>query len=315
MAGIFHPYYSVALAPAVGALVGMGSVVLWRRSDTAGRVMLAAVLAITTLWSATLLGRSSNFAPWLRPTVLVVGLAASVMLLATARIPRLFAAGLAGVAIAAGLGGPAAYAVQTASTGHSGAIPSAGPAVTAGGGFGGPRGGFGGPRGGFGGQGNGFGGFGGGRTFNGKNGGGFSPGLGRGQVPGGGLNGPGGFGGAGGLLDAGTPSAQVVALLRANADQYRWVAAAIGANSAAGFQLAANAPVMPIGGFNGSDPSPTLAQFQQYVESGQIHYFIGSGGFRANGGSQDSEQIAQWVAQNFTATTVGGVTLYDLTAH
>jgi hypothetical protein len=161
-------------------------------------------------------------------------------------------------------------------------------------------------------------GFGGGRTFNG-NGlpGGFGNNLGRG----GGLNGPGGFGGAGGggggaggLLDAGTPSAQVVALLQANAGQYRWVAAAIGSNSAAGFQLAANAPVMPIGGFNGSDPSPTLAQFQQYVQSGQIHYFIGSGGFRANGGSRDSEQIAQWVAQNFTATTVGGVTLYDLTA-
>jgi len=319
MAGIFHPYYSVALAPAVGALVGMGSVLLWRRYDTAGRVVLAAVLAITTVWSATLLGRSPNFAPWLRPSVLVIGLAASVMILATARLPRMVGAGLAGVAIAAGLGGPAAYAVQTASTGHSGAIPSAGPAVAAGRSFGGP-GGFGAFPGGNGG----------GRTSNGGNGfgpggfapGGFGPGLGGnnlrpGRTPGGGntVNGPGGFGGggAGGLLDASTPGAAVVALLQANADHYRWVGAAVGSNSAAGFQLAANAPVMPIGGFNGSDPSPTLAQFQQYVYGGQIHYFIGSGGFRANGGSQAGEQIAQWVAQNFTATTVDGVTLYDLT--
>jgi hypothetical protein len=72
---------------------------------------------------------------------------------------------------------------------------------------------------------------------------------------------------------------------------------------------------MPIGGFNGSDPFPTLAQFQQYVHNGQIHYFIGGGGFGgANGGSQSSQQIATWVSQNFTSTTIGGVVLYDLTA-
>ncbi len=122
-----------------------------------------------------------------------------------------------------------------------------------------------------------------------------------------------GRGGAGGLLDAGTPSAEVVAALQGRRRAYTWVAAAIGSNSAAGFQLATGEPVMPIGGFNGSDPSPTLAQFQQYVQSGQIHYFIGGGSFRANGGSQASQEIASWVEQNFTAITVGGVTLYDLT--
>ena len=35
---------------------------------------------------------------------------------------------------------------------------------------------------------------------------------------------------------------------------------------------------MAIGGFNGSDPSPTLAQFKAYVADGEIHYFIASGG-------------------------------------
>jgi hypothetical protein len=159
-----------------------------------------------------------------------------------------------------------------------------------------------------GGFGGGFGGGGGG--FPGGQPGGFSPGNAGGA---GGFGGPGGGGGAGGLLDAGTPSSEVVALLQADAGRYTWVAAAIGSNSAAGFQLSSGEPVMPIGGFNGSDPSPTLAQFQHYVQNGQIHYFIGSGGFRANGGSQASQEIAQWVEQNFTATTVGGVTLYDLT--
>ena len=71
---------------------------------------------------------------------------------------------------------------------------------------------------------------------------------------------------------------------------------------------------MPIGGFNGSDPSPTLAEFQAYVAAGDIHYFIGGGGFGANGGSNDSSDIASWVAANFTTQTVGGATVYDLTA-
>jgi hypothetical protein len=72
---------------------------------------------------------------------------------------------------------------------------------------------------------------------------------------------------------------------------------------------------MPIGGFNGSDPAPTLAQFQQYVHEGKIHYFIASGGSMPAGGSTTAQQIAAWVADNFTATRVGGVTaVYDLTA-
>ena len=131
--------------------------------------------------------------------------------------------------------------------------------------------------------------------------------------------GGGAAGGMGGLLDAGTPSADVVKALQANASKYTWVAAAIGSNTAAGFQLGSGEAVMPIGGFNGSDPSPTLAQFQQYVAKGQIHYFIGGGGFggggfgSANGGSRASSDISTWVEAHFTATTIGGATLYDLT--
>jgi 4-amino-4-deoxy-L-arabinose transferase-like glycosyltransferase len=97
------------------------------------------------------------------------------------------------------------------------------------------------------------------------------------------------------------------------------VAAAVGSNSAAGYQLATQEPVMAIGGFNGSDPSPTLAQFQAYVAAGEIHYFIGSGSGLGGGGGglsatgNTSSQIASWVASTFTATTVDGVTVHDLT--
>ena len=74
---------------------------------------------------------------------------------------------------------------------------------------------------------------------------------------------------------------------------------------------------MAIGGFNGSDPSPTLAQFQQWVAQGRIHYFItqGSGGFGGglSASGSTSSQISTWVEDTFTAQTVDGVTVYDLT--
>ena len=78
---------------------------------------------------------------------------------------------------------------------------------------------------------------------------------------------------------------------------------------------------MAIGGFNGSDPSPTLAQFQQYVADGEIHYFIaGGGGFGGGPGGtagrrrQQLEHEIASLGQRRTSprTTVDGVTVYDL---
>jgi len=45
MAGIIHPYYTVALAPAIGALVGLGVTQLWRdRASAKSRVTLASAV-------------------------------------------------------------------------------------------------------------------------------------------------------------------------------------------------------------------------------------------------------------------------------
>jgi hypothetical protein len=272
--------------------------------------------------------RTSSFVSWLTPLVLVVGLGSAVMLVASqymrpGRISRAATVGLLTGGLAAGLAGQAAYAFDTAATPHTGAIPSAGPGTT--GGFG--RGGLfaGGPGNGrFGGQnprgqapgGQGSGGQVGGRVQGGgRRNGGVNPfGGGSGGFGGQSGNGPqaGGPGGAGGLLNAGTPGSDLLAALTANADKYTWVAATVGANNAAGYQLATQRAVMPIGGFNGSDPTPTVQQFQAYVAAGRIHYFIGGGGLRASGGSNDPAQISQWVSQNFTASTIDGVVVYDL---
>jgi hypothetical protein len=122
---------------------------------------------------------------------------------------------------------------------------------------------------------------------------------------------PGGRGGLGGLLGNSTPSQALVRLLKSYASRYEWAAATVGANSAAGVQLATGEPIMAIGGFNGTDPAPTLAQFERYVRQGKIHYFLaGGGGFGGN--SRSSSTIASWVASHYTARTVGGVTVYDL---
>ncbi|WP_063126108.1 glycosyltransferase family 39 protein [Nocardia fusca] len=344
MAGIFHQYYTVALAPAVAALVGIGAVLFWReRSRWWVRVAAALAVGATTATAWMLLSRSAEFLPWLRWAVLAGGIVATVALLVP--LPGRATAVAAVLAAAVGLAGPVAYTVDTLNTGHAGSIPTAGPNT---GMFGGMRPpGMGGEMPGFlvgmdGGPG-GMPGIGGGTEgmsgTNGNPGGmtgtngnpgeiaGMNDGTGGtagttdgGTGPGGGaIGGAGGRDGnrrggpGGGFLNAGRPSDALVALLRENGDAYTWAAATISANGAAGYQLATELPVMPIGGFNGSDPSPTLEQFQQYVASGQIHYFIG-GGSGPGGRQGTTSAISQWVADNFTAKEVDGVTLYDFTA-
>jgi len=310
MAGIFHAYYTVALAPAVGALVGIGAASLWRhRESIVARAVLAAALAVTAVWANVLLGRSADFMPWLRTTVVVVGLLTAAALFALPWLRwRQVATVVAGAGIAVALAGPAAYALDTASTAHTGSIPTAGPSVQ-GSGFGGGR-------------------MGGGGMQAPPNGGTQNGATQNGGIPGGGQQGTGttggnrdgrttGGGGAGGLLSASTPSSELVALLQADADSYTWAGAAVGSQNAAGYQLGSGEPVMSLGGFNGSDPSISLADFQKLVEAKKVHYFLGGGGAfggRSNGGSSSASEIASWVAENYTAKTVGGVTVYDLTS-
>lgn len=296
MAGIFHAYYTVALAPAVAATIAIGAMILWEhRRDPVARLIMALAIALSASWAYVLLGRSSGFAPGLRWAILVAGLLAAFFIAFLDRLPRRAALAVSIATLVSMLAGPTAYAVDTAATGHQGSIVTAGPSTgsTGSGGIGGMRG------------------MGGMRPFGGPPAGrtGIPP-AGIGQGPAGATQ---GRGSTGGLLNGSQSTGTITALLKSNASSYTWVAAAIGSNSAAGYQLASQEPVMPIGGFNGSDNSPTLAQFKQYVADGAIHYFIGSGGGggpRAGGSS--SSAITAWVTAKFTAKTVDGVTLYDL---
>ncbi|RVW00685.1 glycosyltransferase family 39 protein [Rhodococcus xishaensis] len=341
MEGIFHAYYTVALAPAVAALVGAGSVALWRHRDAVGARIVAAVTVATiavTAW--ILLGRSADFVPWLRWMVVVAGVVVAVAMLVPAALRGRGTVVVIGAALFTGLAGPAAYAADqvtsaqtsglpsvmttTANTrsvpsvraqvdgetlgapggapGAPGGRPGGGPSPDGmGGAPGGPGGtpGDGSPRAGMGGVPGGPG---------GRPGGGPSP-DGMGGAPGG----PGGRPG-GGMMSGSTPGDELTALLRTDADNFTWVAATVRSNAAAGYQLATESPVMPIGGFNGTDPSPTLEQFQQYVAESRIHYFIAGGTDQGGGGARGTaSQITEWVQSEFTPVTVDGVTIYDLT--
>ncbi len=304
MQGTIHPYYMIALAPAVAALVGMSVVELWRgRGNLAARVVLGAMLAATGVWNYVLLDRTPDWYPALRWIVLVGSILIAAVLIVGAHALGRFTVIVAAAGLLFGFAGSAAYTVDTVATVHTGSIPTSGP--SSGQGFGG--------------------GFGGGSSHKlsgttGSNAPSAAPSgtAAPGGAPSGTSTGTNSsqtsqFGGQGGGPGGGTDNNSALQQLMKNSANYRWAAAAIGSQSAGSLELSTGASVMAIGGFTGSDNSPTLAQFEQYVADGDIHYFIAGGHGGPGGDSGVASQITTWVEQHYTATTVGGTTVYDLT--
>lgn len=295
MRGIFHQYYTVALAPAVAGTVGLGAVMVWRARERMW-VRLAAALAVALSAAAAilLLSRTPDFVPWLRWVVLVVGVMATPALLIPR--PRGLAVAAAVAAALTALAGPVAYSLQTIGTAHSGGIVLAGPKAGSGDfPFGPPP------------------------APDGPNGGANVPGQQNGHGTradatdpadrkSGGHRGP--FGGP--------PDPALIAKLRAGGPNHTWTAASVGSMSSSDLQLAAGYPVMPVGGFAGGDPWPTLRQFQDYVAHGRIHYFIGRPeglrGPRSRDRTSAASRITRWVEQHYPATMIGDLPVYDLTA-
>ena len=295
----------------------------------------------TAAWSYELLSRSPSYVPWLRIVVLAGGAMSAVALVLAplvTRYDRHLTRAWIGLGLIACLAGPAAFVGTTVTTAYTGSVPSAGPAVTSAvTGVGAPGGGDGG------------GGGGSGSASSGAPTGSASSGASLGTRPSGtsrtrpseysgtrptassgrttpATDAKSGTPAAGGAADGGDPgggggglstSSALVRTLEKDAGSYRWVAATFGSQSAANLELATSGdPVMAIGGFNNNGGNLTLAQFKAYVAAGDIHYFIASGGGGAGGGTSGSETaISKWVAQHYTSTTIGGQTVYDLTAN
>jgi 4-amino-4-deoxy-L-arabinose transferase-like glycosyltransferase len=262
--GIFHPYYTVVLAPGVAALCGAGAPALWRlgRSTRWWCWVLPAAVIGSAVWAAILLGRTPGYDSWLEPTAVAAGVVAGVgLLLAIIGVvrARLIVMGASILATASVLAGPAAYSITTVNNASGGTFASAGPSTGGGiGGPGGPGGGFGGP-------------------------GGLPGGVGassaasaaaRLRTAGGALSLRGAFGTGGGS----NADPALVSFLEKHQGSAEYLVAVTGSQTAAPLILATGKPVIAMGGFNGSDPAPTLSQFKQLVATGKVHYvLVGSG--------------------------------------
>ncbi len=307
MEGTIHPYYTVALAPSIGALVAIGGAALWRERELlTSRIGLAAIVAAAGGWSYVVLARTASWHPELRYLVAVLTVVtAAGLLVPPARISTTAAGkaakGLVVTGVLAGLVGTGSFALATAATAHTGSIPSVGPAAAVAS-SGGGMGGMGGTRGGA------------APTGTRPGGTGSTGTRPTGQAPGasGGSSSTQSAPTGGGMGGTTSTSSALVTALKATTTT--WAAAVVGDQSAADLILNSGKAVIAIGGWSGSDNSPTLAQFEAYVAAGKIHYFIASGtggGMASNSGV--GAQITTWVKAHYTATTIGGSTVYDLT--
>ncbi|WP_410633465.1 ArnT family glycosyltransferase [Amycolatopsis sp. cmx-4-83] len=243
MSGTVHPYYSVALAPAIAGLVAISGRALWRgRANPGPRATLAGMVVATAVWSFILLDRTPDWFPALKWAVAVLGVVVgTVLVMGAPASRRLVTVVAAALVLTIGVSS-AAYGVETASVAHTGSIPTSGPT---------------------------------------------SSGFGRGED---------------------SSSSTIGSLLSQTTT--KWAAATTGSQSAASLELASGKAVIGIGGWSGSDPAPTLAEFKAYVAAGEVKYYIEGG--RGGGPGGGSSEITDWVTANFTATTVDGQTVYDL---
>jgi 4-amino-4-deoxy-L-arabinose transferase-like glycosyltransferase len=284
MQGIFHQYYTVALVPYIAALVGIFvGTVIQNYKKWQVRVLAAVAVLGSGIWAGVLLDRNVDLG-WLKLLTFDLGIIGALLILASYLNKRWIKNLAAVVPAVALLAGPLYYTLYTVNTSYTGSVVIAGPSVT-------------------------------GTRVN------ISGGASRfcytaycfanaplsemGNLP--------GVVGSGNLLDATMPSARVQKLLSANSGSYKWIAATVGSQNAAGYQIATQLPVMTIGGFNGTDPYPTLSQFKQMVANGQIHYYIDSG-YRTDIDEGENIAIGAWIKLHYTAKLVDGVILYDLTS-
>ena len=130
--GTIHPYYVVAMAPAVAALVGIGAPYIWqaytRRTKVAWILLLS--IALTTILSIIMLGYG-NYWPWLMWLVMIAGGVATILTLLPLSQTKRLKQIILGLAITAGMAAPIVFSVSTVATAHSGSIPTAGPGASA----------------------------------------------------------------------------------------------------------------------------------------------------------------------------------------
>ena len=267
--GTFHTYYTVEIAPALAALAGGGSVVLWRLGRRSRRWAWALPLGVLTTawWAAELLGRSPGYHPDLPDVVRILGTVGALVLLAgLVAAPTAAPGGLRhgrhGGRPVRGGGRPLGTGVvrrlhrpepgrrqQSDRWARRSRVPDRGvdglPSL-----LGSPAG----------------------RralaaldrSFEEAN---------RGRS---------------GVATASAIPPAMTSFLVDHRNGADWIVAVSGSTTAAPLILSSGAPVMAMGGFTGAEPAPTLARFEQLAGEGRIRYVLvsGFGGFGGFGGGR-----------------------------
>ena len=256
--GIFHPYYTTMLAPAVAAISAAGLVMFWRAKSFV-RFLLPLSVAITAGWAFVLVSRDTSFHGWTRWAVLGIAAVAIVVLLAGLRRAGLVAA------VVAVLLTPAVWSTASATAGTNGVMPAAGPVDRGMGGF---------------------------EIFmNGQqppNGtqlpNGMQPPNGSQPPNGRGNRGPMMMGGPGGGRDLTDEQKRILNYAKEHGNGAEITLAIAGsAQAASPYIMRSDEVVIGMGGFSGSDNAPSVDQLQQWVTEGKLKFVLG-GGDRMGGG-------------------------------
>jgi 4-amino-4-deoxy-L-arabinose transferase-like glycosyltransferase len=297
-----HTYYMGVIAVPCAALAGGGVALMWRAYREGGPRAWALPVAVgaTAAWSAYVALQFPAFQPWLGPASIVLGLGAVialVLVLALGR-PGRRPAGRSRVAVVGLLAGlisvliaPAMWASQVLASSSSltSMMGNVGPS-------------------------SGLGGLGSGRfaTLAGRNdshgGGGF------GGFGGGGF---GGFGGSSTQLDS--QQQQLLDYTEAHKASSEYDFATNSWSTASPYIVDTGANVLPMGGFTGQVPFPSLSAFQQLVDSGKLKFVLvggesGMGAFfggDTSGASTPAAKITDWVKSDCSqvpAEDYGGTT-------
>lgn len=252
VASFFHGYYMVMMAPAIGALAGVGAVALWHDYRGPGwrGWLLPLALALTALTQLGFLRGAPAALGWVGPLI-ALGAFGAAALLAAVRLARLTSdsgraavesleaplvagaraawawlaprlravAPRAGIVVAVGVAalllGPSVWAAATVTSPGNEMVPTAGPRA-------------------------------------------------RGAV--------GGFGGFGG--EASAVDLTLERYLTVHQGKARYLFATLNATTAAPYVLQTGKPVMALGGFLGSDAILTQPELQRLIASGQVRYFL-----------------------------------------
>ncbi|MDR6413629.1 glycosyltransferase family 39 protein [Pseudarthrobacter sulfonivorans] len=109
------------------------------------------------------------------------------------------------------------------------------------------------------------------------------------------------------------PPPEIVDRTRSASESVTWAAATVGAASAANLQLASGRAVLAIGGFDGTDPHPTLEEFQELVREGRVSTLVLENLPPLTlDGMGESARIVEWARKTFEPEPIAGVDVFHV---